>query len=189
MAEKKGLTRQSVLDAAVQLVEEAGWEGLSLQELARRLQIKTASLYNHIQGIGEVRQFIALLALEQLDAALRDAAVGRSHLDALEAVALAYRAFAHAHPHLYSAVIASASLEDPTVEESRRRVMWVLSKVLEPYCPPDELLFFNRGLRSLMHGFLSLEAAGFFKKGHLDESYRFSIQAFMAALPKEANHE
>ena len=183
MAERKGLNRRAILEAAVGLVEAEGLPALTLQELARRLQVRTASLYNHIQGIAEVRQHIALLSLHELDAAIRDAAVGRSYKEALEAVALAYRSFAQQHPHLYETFIGSARWEDPEVDDTRRDVVRVLTQVLSPYCGEVEMLHFNRGFRSLLHGFVSLESAGFFKKGMLDESFHFAIQSFIAALP------
>lgn len=184
MAERKGLNRQTILDAAVQLVEEEGLPALSLQELARRLEVRTASLYNHIEGIGAVRQYITLFSSHELEAAIRDAAVGRSREAALEAVAVAYRDFAQRHPHLYAAYIDSAKWEDAEVTHSRRSVEWVLNQVLTPQADTSETLYFNRGFRSLLHGFICLEAAGFFQLGKRDESFRYVVRAYMAALPQ-----
>ncbi len=44
----KGLTKEIIVQEAVALIEESGQWVISLHELARRLQVKTPSLYNHI---------------------------------------------------------------------------------------------------------------------------------------------
>ena len=47
---KKGLNREIIVEAAVRLIEQRGIPGLSMRELADTLDVKAASLYNHITG-------------------------------------------------------------------------------------------------------------------------------------------
>ena len=47
---RKGLSRDAIVDAAAALAEEKGMENLTLRELADALNVKPASLYNHLQG-------------------------------------------------------------------------------------------------------------------------------------------
>lgn len=46
----KGLTREVIVSEAVACMEHTGQPTVSLHELARRLGVKTPSLYNHIQN-------------------------------------------------------------------------------------------------------------------------------------------
>ena len=45
---KQGLSKESVVQAAIQLIEGNGIDQFSMAKLAQRLNLKTASLYNHI---------------------------------------------------------------------------------------------------------------------------------------------
>ena len=88
-------------------------------------------------------------------------------------MALAYRQFAKENPELYKIFIRSASLEDPKLSETGRTIVTVIYKVLQPYhCNQEDLLHFTRGFRSALHGFVSLEAAGFFLgEADMNESF------------------
>lgn len=45
---KRNLTKQKICDAAINLIELNGLEGLSMRKLASKLDVEAASLYNHI---------------------------------------------------------------------------------------------------------------------------------------------
>ena len=51
---RQGLTKDAVVKTAARLVEEQGYDHLSLHKLADRLNIKPASLYKNIKGIDEL---------------------------------------------------------------------------------------------------------------------------------------
>lgn len=47
---RETLTRERVIDAAIELADEAGMEALSMRKLAQRLGVEAMSLYNHVPG-------------------------------------------------------------------------------------------------------------------------------------------
>ena len=102
---RKGLDSEIIIAAAARLVEEKGYDHFSLNELATELGVKTASLYNHIEGIREVNSRISLLAVSQLNHILEAAIAQKEKDDALMCLALAYRNYAQKNPELYKAVI------------------------------------------------------------------------------------
>ncbi|GHU69884.1 TetR family transcriptional regulator [Spirochaetia bacterium] len=172
---KRGMTRDTVLAAAVKIVEKQGFAQLTIQELASSLQVKPASLYNHISGIDEARLRLARYALEKMEAGLRDTAVGYSREEALKKIAFAYRHFALKHPELYKAFINSANIEDRKIGEAKQSVVRVFHQVLEPYSLDDGAkVHFTRCFRSSLHGFVSLETAGFFKNS-VDSNTSFEM--------------
>ena len=69
--------------------------------------------------------------------------------------------------------------------------MRTFTQVLKQYpLTQEEILHFSRGFRSAMHGFVSLEAAGFFSnRVNADESYQRFIQQLIRTLPEESSEQ
>ena len=61
---RRGLTRERLVDAALELVNEEGLEGLSMRALADRLEVKAASLYWHVRDRRELLELLAESILE-----------------------------------------------------------------------------------------------------------------------------
>lgn len=183
MARRPGLTRERVVDAAAELIDEVGSEGLTLAALAARFGVKTPSLYTHVGGVEDLLAGVRLQALENLDAELRSAAVGRAGSDALFAVAGAYRSFAHAHPGRY-ALSLRATDQTPEVQAVGARILETVTAVLRGYdLEAEDALHATRALRSALHGFVSLElAGGFALELDRDESYRRFVAMLDAGL-------
>ncbi|MCR2809594.1 TetR/AcrR family transcriptional regulator [Microbacterium sp. zg-B185] len=75
---RAGLTGDRLAQAGFELVDEIGFERVTIAELARRFGVKPASLYSHLQGYDDLRTRIALLALEEIDERVSDAVAGRA---------------------------------------------------------------------------------------------------------------
>jgi AcrR family transcriptional regulator len=181
---KRGLTSDTVLAAAVKIVEKQGFSQLTIQELASSLQVKPASLYNHISGIDEARLCLACYTLEKMEAVIRDTAVGYSCEEALRKTAYAYRRFGAKHPELYRAFINSANIEGKRIGEAKQSVVRIFHQVLEPYSLDYETkVHFTRCFRSSLHGFVSLETSGFFKNDvDIEASFNMLIENHLVLL-------
>jgi AcrR family transcriptional regulator len=62
--EQRGLTRDRLVEAALELVQDEGLEGLSMRALADRLEVKAASLYWHVRDRRELVELLAESILE-----------------------------------------------------------------------------------------------------------------------------
>lgn len=174
MSTKRGLDTQAILNAAAELAEEKGLENVSLLQVAEKLGVKSPSLYNHLSGLQELSTGIAKLAIARLESAIRNAAVGRSKGEALIAIALAYRKFAKENPELYKAILRFPDYSDSSIQEAGHAVVRILYQVMEPYhYSKEETIHFVRGFRSALHGFVSLEEAGFFQGAEANEDTSF----------------
>ncbi len=179
------------------MVDEDGLAALSLASLAQALGVRTPSLYNHIGGLGDLRGALRLRGLEALEQRLQRAAVGRARRDALEALAQAYRAYAHEHPGLYALTLGAvddasgAERDAPAAAEAAGRLVQVVLSVLQGYAlEGDEALHATRALRSSLHGFVALESAGGFGLPlDLDVSFARLVEMHHAALAKEGGRE
>src|SRR2546425_12986812 len=56
---QRGLTRDRLVGAALELVNEEGLDALSMRSLANRLQVKAASLYWHVRDRRELLELLA----------------------------------------------------------------------------------------------------------------------------------
>ncbi len=63
---QRGLSRERLVDAALDLIQEEGLEGLSMRALAESLQVKAASLYWHVRDRDELLELLAEGILENV---------------------------------------------------------------------------------------------------------------------------
>lgn len=160
---RKGLDEGQVVDAAVAIADIDGLEAVTLARLAAELGVRAPSLYNHVDGRDGLLRGIALRGLRELTDALRDAAVGRAGADALAAIARAYRGFAHQHPGLYAATVVAPAPDNPEHLALAGETLDVVLAVLRAWdLDGDGEVHAARTIRSALHGFVVLEAAGGF---------------------------
>jgi len=179
-----GLTRESVVETAAIMADEIGLGSLTLGALAERLGVKQPSLYKHIDSLAGLHRSVSLLAKRELGEVILRAAVGRSGADAIFAMSRAYRNWAILHPGLYDVSQtppAPGDVEDETIMLAAIRV---ITDVLTAYeLEGDDSIDAIRALRSILHGFVSLETSGGFAlKADIDRSFDRLIHGFTVAL-------
>ena len=159
---RAGLTPDLVVAEAASLVDESGAARLTLAAVAKRVGVALPSLYKHVDGLEDLHGRLAVLAARELGEVLRRAATGRAGADALRAMAEAYRGYAHRRPGRYQYLL-RARPEDPRYAAASSEVLDVLLGVFEGYgVHGADAVDAARFLRSTLHGFVSLEAAGGF---------------------------
>jgi AcrR family transcriptional regulator len=175
---RAGLAGPALVGVAADLADEVGLPELTMGLLAQRLGVRPPSLYKHVASLADLRHRIATLAMTQLGDTVRDAIGGRAGRDALAALAKAFRAFAAEHPGRYAATVGArfTGPDDPLLAASTR-VFDAIVAVLRGYgLGADEMTHAIRTLRSMLHGFASLEAAdGFQWTGDPDETFEWMI--------------
>ena len=180
-----------MVEAAASLADEEGLEGVTLAELASRLGVRTPSLYNHVAGLEGLRRELALLGTRELGRRLGRGAVVKTTDQATFAMGQAYRDFVKERPGLYAATVRSYRIsapEDPELAAAEGEALEVVLAVLASYgLSSEEAVHAARGLRSVAHGFATLEVAGGFGiQLDLDESFRRLLRAFTAGLRQES---
>lgn len=151
--------------ASASLADEIGLHRVTMSLLAQRLGVRAPSLYKHVESQADLNRRITALALTELGDALRTALQGLSGRDALAAAARTIRAYAVNHPGRYAATIRlDAHTPDDPVFVAGERVLESLSAVLAGYqLDPADTVHALRLLRSVLHGFAVVEAAGGFE--------------------------
>ncbi|SCG56756.1 TetR/AcrR family transcriptional regulator [Micromonospora coxensis] len=160
---RAGLTPAGVVREAARLADEVGYQKLTLAALAGRLGVAVPSLYKHVRGAEELHHRLAVLTTAELADEMIRAAAGRARLDALRAVAAAWRGYAHRHPGRYPATQRAPDPADPEHLAVAERAVGAILAVLRGYgLRDDAAVDATRMFRSAVHGFVVLEAAGGF---------------------------
>jgi AcrR family transcriptional regulator len=181
---RAGLDDRVILRAAEEIADREGLERLSLARLAERLGVRPPSLYNHVAGLDDVRRGLALEGARALAGRLARAAVGKPGAEGVRAIGEAYRAFAREHPGLYAALQRAPAPDNTALIAASEDIMAILRAALAPWGLDEaEQVHAIRTLRSLAHGFVSLEVAGGFGMPYdLRESYEYALALFIAGL-------
>ena len=181
----KGITVDIVVQAAIQVIERNGLSNFSMRELADQLEIKTASLYNHVISMEKLYTQVGLYAIRELKEEELLAIEGKNGDDAIKALAEAYYFFGKNHPELYKVIMMLHIKEDKILEESFSQIIEPLIQVLSDYpLNETEMIQWQRVLRSIMHGFIAQEEAGFFglQFNGADKTYETAIQCYIDRL-------
>lgn len=162
---RAGLDTAAVVAAGAALADEIGFPALTMARLADRLGVRSPSLYKHVAGQDDLNRRIAALALQEAGEAIGAAIQGRAGRDALAAAARALREFVLTHPGRYAATVGAlpAGPDDP-IALAAIRSLHPFEAVLRGYdIAPEDMTHALRGLRSVFHGFASLQASGGFQ--------------------------
>ena len=181
---RAGLTTERVVRAGAELADEVGFDQVTVSELARRFDVKVASLYSHVKSSQDLRTRIALFALEELADRAADALAGRAGKDALIAFANAYRDYGREHPGRAAAARLRMDPETAAASAGVRHAQMTRA-ILRGYdlTEPDQT-HAVRLLGSVFHGYSSLETAGGFSHSAPDseESWTRILDALDALL-------
>ena len=185
MGKRRQLNRDRVIEKAVELVDGSGdARSLSLTTLAQALEIRPPSLYNHVTSLEDLQYGMALFGVQQLMANLRQASLDLIGRDALVAVAMAYRQFAHRHPGIYPLTIRAPESGETELANLAQELMQMLQLMMASMgLQGEDAIHAIRGLRAILHGFVSLEAADGYKMAlELGESFQRLVYTYLEGL-------
>lgn len=170
MAEPLTARAREIVVAARELLDEQGVDALTMRRLAERLGIQAPSLYKHLPDKAALETAVIAIGLEDLATALDQAR--RAAAEPTAALAMAYRAFALAHPHLYLLMTNRPLPREllPAGVEDR-----AAAPVLQAVGNPARA----RAFWAFAHGMVVLELAGRFPPdADLDTAWQAGIDAF-----------
>ncbi len=181
---RQGLDTARVVDAAATIADQDGLDAVTIARVAAALGVRPPSLYNHVASREALLRELALRAVGELAVVLREATAGRAGTDALDAMGHAFRAYAHAHPGRYATTVNARTQDDAVwVAATRDTLDAMLAALREWQLEGDEAIHVLRTIRSSLHGFVTLEAAGGFGlPTDLDDSFAWLLRTLAAGL-------
>ena len=187
MSPRSNLNKTVVLQAAVDLLNSEGVNALTLNRLAEKLNIRTPSLYNHIDGLPGLMRELSILNARNLAERLSDAAIGQSGPELVMSVMQAYRAYIKECTGLYLTTLRVSGTQekvDPELQQEEARSVKVGMAVMASFgLKGEDAIHAVRAFRSLVHGFATLEVSGGFGMPlDLDESFIRLANLFITGL-------
>ena len=182
---RQGLTRADIIGAAIEMIESEGLHSFSLRELANRLHIKAASLYNHIRSSDELHTEIGYYAISELKKAQLDALAGKERSEAIESLADAYYRFGKERPEIYKVILSLPMVKNDAIHIAGFDIVEPIMTAMAGYhLTREQMMHLQRVFRSIMHGFISQEEAGCFRQFPVDvgDSYRMAVRGFILLL-------
>ena len=163
-----GNLRQTLVEAALDLVVEKGPQGFTMAEAARRADVSPAAPYRHFKNQEEILSEAArqgyLMFAEKLEAAANSAEP--TPLKSFEATGRAYLAFAREHPGHYIAMFESSLsiANNSELAHASSKAMAVLTRAAEQvtaHLPPSErppASMISHHIWAMSHGVVELFA-------------------------------
>lgn len=188
------LDQEAVLQAAEALVDRDGYDALTMTSLAAELDTRVSSLYNHVANLEDLRALIQVRAMRLLGEHVRSAAMGHAGADGLRALSHELRTFARSHPQRYAA-LTRPPIDVQAFYAAAIDAIEALSVMVRSAGLPEErLLPTGAAVFAALHGFVSLEVAGYFgdlsasgTAFDLDEVYETVIRGAVTAAVAEAS--
>lgn len=187
---RRTLTRDKVIEAALAVVDDDGWERLTMSSLANRVGVVGASLYNHVRGLDDVRSEVQIRTMVDLGDRLREEAMGRSGIDGLRRLIATYREWAVENHRRYQALtttpIDRAALMTAALDTNTAlRTMLVSCGV-----PEEDSLDTTVALFAAVHGFAIIEGTGFLgDEMDLDHIFETVVNSVLSAIAPSPSHD
>lgn len=184
MAARTGLDLATIVRKAAELADQEGFSALTMATLAAHLGVRTPALYHYFAGLPGLQRQLSLLGLQKAQEVLGRSVMGRAGDDALLALAHALRTFANEHSGLYEAASRAPDPGDQQWQEAGQEVIEILLRSLSAYhLSRDDTRHVVRMLRSIIHGYVSLERlGGFGPLPEVDATFRGLLVALLDYL-------
>jgi AcrR family transcriptional regulator len=176
-------SREAIVAAARDLLEEEGLDGVTMARVAERVGVRPPSLYTRVRDRGALLAAVADTAVAELGEALgsaeRTAGDGPAALR-LEHAARAFRGYARQRPRSVALVFAGLGEGlQPSVAAAADAARPLLRLAAE-LCGPDRALPAARALTAFAYGFCAMEHAGAFRfGGDVDEAFHAGVDALV----------
>ncbi len=181
------LDQETVLQAAETLVDRDGYDALTMTLLAAELDTRVSSLYNHVANLEDLRAAVQVRAMRLLGEHVRRAAMGHAGADGLRALSHALRAFAREYPQRYAALTRQPVHRERFYEAAGDVLEALGVMVRSTGLTEDHVIPTGMAIFSALHGFVSLEASGYFSDvADLDAVFEQVIRGAVTSAVLEA---
>lgn len=172
--------RSTILLKAIAEIEKNGAQDLSLRGLAAELGLATNALYKYFADKAALRAAIAEKCAADVEAAMKTASEGFEPEQAIRRMAIAYIDFAQKNPNIYQVM---TSYHDHSHDETARHNLFAFTcSKLALVCGSERAAESSIAFWAMLHGSVSLQAAGVFGELKPVSGLNFGFEALMKSL-------
>lgn len=152
------VSKSLVIETASKIADKQGLNNLSLKAVAEELNVRTPSLYNHIESLDDLLREVAHKGMRSMNEQMTQAAIGKSGNTALKSISVEYLNFIIEHPGVYETIQWATWHGTNETAEIFENYIKILSTIILSYSFPsestNEILNLFTGF---LHGFTTLQ--------------------------------
>ena len=160
MPKKQQITKEMVLQAALEIVREDGPGALGTRAVARKLSVSTQPVCSQFASLGELKQATYREALARYNRRVEEAM--RSRERPYRAAGLAYIAFAREEPRLFSWLFMRDRSGEPAEDPVEIEPFLALLQETLGLSREDALLFYLE-MWTVVHGIATMVATSYYQ--------------------------
>jgi AcrR family transcriptional regulator len=173
----------AIIAAGRAILDADGLNGLTMSRVAAAVGVRAPSLYKRVKDRGDLVRLIVNDIAAELTQTLEAAATSGDARSDLREIAVAFRAWALAHPeafHLLFDRLPEGARVDPEVNA---RSAAALLRTAAELAGPEHALEAARTVVAWANGFLNMELAGAFRLGgDVDRAFDFGVERLTRAI-------
>ncbi len=181
---KNNISDELIVQTSALIVNKIGLDNLSLKIIAKELNIKPPSLYNHISSLDEIKYRLMVFGWKQMEEEMIDSVVGVSGYEALKSMCNAFYNYATNNKGVFTAMLWYNKYESEERENATKRLFHILFKIMKPLnISDDHINHIIRTLRGFLEGFSLLVNNNAF--GHpisIKDSFDLSLEIIMNGI-------
>lgn len=181
---KANIDKETIINKAVEIVNSVGIDKVTLKMLAENLGIKSPSLYNHIEGIDDLKKQLMIYGWKQAEQRITLAVIGVSGYDAIRAMCYAFYDYVIENPGVFNVMLWYNKFQSEEMEMATAQLLTIIFKITSSLNIPDDYCFhLIRTFRGFLEGYFLLVNNGSF--GHplpIFESFEISIEVLIAGI-------
>ena len=183
---KTKIDRETIIREAAHIANETGIENLSLKTLAAKLGVKPPSLYNHVDGLDDLKQQIMLYGWKEMEDRIIQAVIGLTGYDAIRAMCHAFHQYATENQGIFSAMLWYNQYENEQTREATLKMFSVFLKITKSLnISQDNCAHLVRMFRGFLEGFTLLENHHAFGNVQpIEDSFHLSIDILIEGMKK-----
>jgi len=173
----------AIVAAGRSILEAEGLDGLTMQRVAAVVGVRPPSLYKRVRDRWALVRLIVTDVAAELATTLETAATTGDPRADLRALAVAYRAFALAHPEAHGLLF--ARLPEPARVDAtlNARAAEPILRTAAALAGPDDAMEAARTVVAWANGFVGMELAGAFRLGgDVDEAFDYGIERITRSI-------
>lgn len=181
-------TKEAVIKATSDLADEKGLNNVSLKAVAQKLNIRTPSLYNHIESLDNLLLEVAHNGMRDMNERMMKIAVGKIGKEAIKLVSIEYLNYMIEHPGVYETIqwaVWHGTEETATIFNNYLSLLTTLIQSCS--LNKDKTLEILNMLTGIIHGYTTLQLGNAFSASdkvrfELAERTFYILRPMMVAL-------
>lgn len=185
MARTTLLTNKIIIDTSIALIDEFGFDNLTINLLARKLNLKPPSLYNHVSSLEDVYIDVFLHISEEFFDILNKSVISKKN--GIYQFANTYRKYAQTYPERYKVLTFLPSDNYDRFPGYLLKTRDIFRELIHNQLDlsKSESKYHARVLRSFLHGFILFELTnGWTATLEIDDSFKQGLKIIINGFKK-----